>query len=307
MKKMTTEHLSIAAFRPKTLANVLAFPEGSYKFPRTESVEGNPHARKLLFSKFKLVSKLHEIKAKMQKHRIYDGFDIDVSMNAHKTLEITLVMRNKKTESLDIPNTVISNDKQERRDVISIVKKAINAKIGVDYESYRSLPLKNGVSIIFFNYVHITKSCYQLAKTVEKQLHYYDVRCFVNGDGLVINCTKRDTHNLDVPFGLKKLPPTVEVQPIVENIPETVVETVETVAQPVEQTVVETVTEYLSLSEQINKTVKELRVAGRSIKDIKTHLGCSDAEMLELLDVNNTTLFKHVEKLARLNNTSFVI
>jgi hypothetical protein len=306
MKKMTTDHLAIAAFRPKTLVTVLAFPEGSYKFPRTESVAGNPHARKLLFSKFKLVSKLSEIKSKMQKNRIYDGFDIDVHMNSHKTLEITLVMRNKKNESSEsIPNVVISqsDDKQERREVISIVKKAIKAKVNVDYESYRSVPLKNGVSVIFFNYVHITQSCYQLAKAIERQLHYYDVKCFFNGDGLVVNCTKHETHNLDVPFGLKTIPTTV-----VQSIEKTIVEpVVEIIAPPVEQPVVETVVEYLSLSEQINKTIKQLLANGLSIRDIKNQLGCSDAEMLELLDINNTTVFKHVEKLAKWNNTNFVI
>jgi biotin operon repressor len=119
----------------------------------------------------------------------------------------------------------------------------------------------------------------------------------------VVNCTKHETHNLDVPFGLKTIPTTV-----VQSIEKTIVEpVVEIIAPPVEQPVVETVVEYLSLSEQINKTIKQLLANGLSIRDIKNQLGCSDAEMLELLDINNTTVFKHVEKLAKWNNTNFVI
>lgn len=298
MKTPTVDHLSIAAFRPTVLANVLNFPKDAYKFPRTEPVEGIPNARRLLFSKFKLASQIANFTEKMRKHRIYNGFDIQMQMNSYKTLEVTLVMQNK------VVPTAADADadaalRQERTSVRKSIAEALDIKNKRDYYGYRSKNIDNGCEILFCQYDKI-EPCGKLASIIERKLHYYDVTCLFNGDGLVVTCIKQENPTRDIPHGLKALPTVTELV-----IPKEVVE--HAVAPVIVNPDVETVEAKVpSIKQQIIDCLQGMINNGTSIQYIKHQLECSDAELIGLLDVDNHTVScETVSKLSKIANTKF--
>jgi hypothetical protein len=303
MKTITTEHLSVAAYRPTKLANLLAFPEGSYLHPRTEEIKDNPYARKLLFSKFELESQIHEIKDKMQQHKIYDGFDIDVRMNSHRTLEITLIMKNKGTTISSIEQAA-NSEKQEYYAVRSIVKKVVGGKVHTHFKQFSGKNIDGGYEFTFIDYI-LPRHCGKLSKDIERQMSNYTVTSLLNGIGLIITCMKDDTATLNIPYGLKEIEKPIIVEPVTEVVVE------EAMAEDVvveEFFAHEVVIETPTFKQQIINSIQGLMAKGLSLQTIKSVLNCSDAEMLELMDINSTVVsFDVIERLTKLSNTKFII
>jgi hypothetical protein len=301
MRTPTVEHLSIDAFRPTILATVLNFPKDSYKFPRTVPVKGMPHARRLLFSKFKLASQIEKFTEKLRKHITYKGFDIQMEMNSRKTLEVTLVMQIKPAPTSTVDESAF---RQERTSVRKSIAAALNIKNKEDYYGYRSKNIHNGCEILFCQYTKI-EPCGRLANIIKRKLHYYDVTCLFNGEGLVVTCTKQENPTREIPHGLKELPTITEViipKEVVEHAGEPVI-VKSTVEEVTESTIV---TKVPSIKQQIIDCLQEMINSGTSIQYIKHRLECSDAELLGLLDVDNHTVScETVARLSKIANTKF--
>jgi hypothetical protein len=303
MKTITTEHLSIAAYRPTKLATLLAFPEDSYLNPRTEQIKDNPHARKLLFSKFKLVSRINEIKGMMQQHRIYDGFDIDVKLNVHQTLEITLVMKNK-GPSISSIEQAANIEKQEYYAIRSIVKKTVGGKIHTHFKQFNGKTIEGGYEFTFSDYV-VPRHCGKLNKDIERKMSNYTVTSLVNGTGLIITCMKDDNRSLDIPYGLKELEKPIIVEPVAEVVIEQAIAD-EIIVEDIIAT--EVVVETPPFKQQIINSLNGLMTKGLTIKTISSELKCSDAEMLELFDPNSMAIsFDVIDRLSKLSNSTFII
>lgn len=303
MTTIMTEHLSIAAYRPTKLATLLAFPEDSYLNPRTEQIKDNPHARKLLFSKFKLVSRINEIKSMMQKHRIYDGFDIDVKLNAHQTLEITLVMKNK-GPSISSIEQAANIEKQEYYAIRSIVKKTVGGKIHTHFKQFNGKTIEGGYEFTFSDYV-VPRHCGKLNKDIERKMSNYTVTSLVNGTGLIITCLKDDNRSLDIPYGLKEIEKPIIIEPVTEVVIEQAIAE-EIIVEDISAT--EVVVETPPFKQQIINSLNGLMTKGLTIKTIAAELKCSDAEMLELFDTNSmASSFQVIDRLSKLSNTTFII
>jgi hypothetical protein len=324
MRTNSTEHLSIAAFRPQKLADILAFPEGTYKFPRTAEVKGNPHARKLIFSKFTSLSNIQDIKVMMAQHKIYDGFDIDVNINSQATLMITLSMKNKVNPVLPehtpimpvLHNVDIGN--QEYYAVRSKIKRIVGAKINLQYRKFESKRIEGGYEFSYYGFKE-TRNCTELSKRIKRMVPNFEVQAILNGHGLIITCVKPDSLSLEIPYALKEFvnynnvevdaKNTAMVIPSVSIVSETI-ETVEPVVEATKNdvTVEEESTKLLTFNQQINNSIERLMGKGLSINTIKSELKCSDAEMLALWDINNTEFSVTVlERLAKLSNSVFII
>lgn len=296
----STAHLLNPAFKPGNLITLLGFPDGSYCNPRTSPVDNDPHARTLLFSQFQLLSDIPRLPDLMKQHRIYSGYDIQVNLTKLNTLEVTLT----KIDRTDSPHE--SNDsffssprytsnnteeKEEYSQMRLVVKNVIGGKVTEDYLSYRSKPTYDGYAFLFAGWKHAA-ICEVALKNLQVRFSNFNVTGMVNNDGLYISCIRKDTQNL-IPFALKELSP---VSHIVEDV----------VAEPVIADAPVITNDSTSLGHRISGNIQSLMHSGMSIRTIQQELGCTDSDMMNMLDINSTTVVvEFVQKLGKLSNTTF--
>jgi hypothetical protein len=187
------------------------------------------------------------------------------------------------------PRTTKPYNKLELEKLRVIVKNLIGPGF-----NYRSIPTDAGYEFLFFG-VHKSNIRDKVVAQLKKRYPNFIIRGEIGGVGLYLFITKNDNGTIPLPYGLKELLP---------------VETGERIVEPVERIVepVAPVTENVSLPNQIINAIHALMISGTSIKTIKNELDCSDADMMELLDINSTVvLYDTIKKLGKLSNTTFTI
>lgn len=215
------------------------------------------------------------------------------SMNAHRTLEITLAMKNK-GPSISSIEQAENMEKQEYYAVRSLVKQVVGGKIHTHFSKFNGQTIDGGYEFTFFDY-KLPRHCGKLNKDIERKMSNYTVTSLVNGTGLIITCMKDDAYSLGIPYGLKELP-----IPVTELVVESA--TVEEIV--VDEVVVETPT----FKQQIANSLNGLMAKGLSLTTIKSELQCSEGELLALFDINSHDIsFDAVNRLSKLANTKFVI
>ena len=280
--RTNTTKVKAPAFKPSNLITLLGWPVGSYSNSCTQTITGYPNSRKLIFYRFRLVDVIPKLATIMKQHKLYADYDIDVNLTKSHALVITLFSNNMNTMPQLSPRTTKPYNKLELEKLRVIVKNLIGPGF-----NYRSIPTDAGYEFLFFG-VHKSNIRDKVVAQLKKRYPNFTIRGELGGVGLYLFITKNDNGTIPLPYGLKELLP---------------VETVERIVEPVAP-----VTENVSLPNQIINAIHSLMISGTSIKTIKNELDCSDADMMELLDINSTVvLYDTIKKLGKLSNTTFTI
>jgi hypothetical protein len=279
-----TDHLANPAFKPSTLVHLLNFPKGSYCYPRTRPLPDGPHARKILLSQFTLIDTIPKIPDLMKQHNIYSGYDINVNFTKLNTLEIILKKLNYVEPSHKSNVSVISSKKYSNAsdDEFELIKNTVKHIIGgtvpTDYSSFRSKRTYDGYAYIFADWAH-DNVCEAALKNLKTRFSNFNINAIINVDGLYISCIKKDT-NSPLPFALKETTTVKRSAPVSKDV-----------------------SIRLPLKQLINVTIKSLMSKGMSFSSIQQTLGCSDAELIDMLDSSISSVnCDYVDILLALDN-----
>jgi uncharacterized lipoprotein YehR (DUF1307 family) len=208
---------------------------------------------------------------------MYADYLIDVKLTTANALVVTLTCN--KLNILQIsPRTTKPYNKPEFDKLRLVVKNLIGS-----YYRYRSVPTDDGYEFLFFG-VKKPSICDLVVTNLEHRYTNFTIRGEVGAVGLYLFITRKDVKPLQ--YGLKELLPMEDIK----------------------QNTRESSSEDISLNLQLINAIYSLITSGTSIKTIKHELDCSDAEMIELLDIDSTELsYKNIKKIGKLSNTTFTI
>lgn len=263
-----TAHLAIPAFKPTTMINVLALPRSAYHKAKTEAVPDVPNARKIVFTKFTLSKDIPKISALIKQNTYYKDYDIDIKFTSWKSLEVTVSRLNQALDIQQSSKKSITND-TELEFLNHIVKTVIGGTIPTDYSSFRSKSTHDGYAFFFSEWKHGAVDEASI-KNLEIRCSNFNIIPIINNDGLYLSFVKKDA-NSPVQYALKELP-------TVETVDETVATVTKNSASP------------LPLKQQVSATVKSLMSKGMTLSSIQQTVGCTEAELVDMLDSSIPTI-----------------
>jgi len=269
-----TAHLAIPAFKPTTMINVLALPRSAYHKAKTEAVPDVPNARKIVFTKFTLSKDIPKISALIKQNTYYKDYDIAVKYTSRRSLEITVSSLNQVLDIQHSPVVDNSSKKGHTNDtelefLNHIVKTVIGGTIPTDYSSFRSKSTHDGYAFFFSEWKHGAVDEASI-KNLEIRCSNFNIIPIINNDGLYLSFVKKDA-NSPVQYALKELP-------TVETVEETVATVTKNSASP------------LPLKQQVSATVKSLMSKGMTLSSIQQTVGCTEAELVDMLDSSIPTI-----------------
>jgi len=263
-----TAHLAIPAFKPTTMINVLALPRSAYHKAKTEAVPDVPNARKIVFTKFTLSKDIPKISALIKQNTYYKDYDIDIKFTSWKSLEVTVSRLNQVLDIQQSSKKSITND-AELEFLNHIVKTVIGGTIPTDYSSFRSKSTHDGYAFFFSEWKHGAVDEASI-KNLEIRCSNFNIIPIINNDGLYLSFVKKDA-NSPVQYALKELP-------TVETVEETVATVTKNASSP------------LPLKQQVSATVKSLMSKGMTLSSIQQTVGCTEAELVDMLDSSIPTI-----------------
>jgi hypothetical protein len=263
-----TAHLAIPAFKPTTMINVLALPRSAYHKAKTEAVPDVPNARKIVFTKFTLSKDIPKISALIKQNTYYKDYDIDIKFTSWKSLEVTVSRLNQALDIQQSSKKSITND-TELEFLNHIVKTVIGGTIPTDYSSFRSKSTHDGYAFFFSEWKHGAVDEASI-KNLEIRCSNFNIIPIINNDGLYLSFVKKDA-NSPVQYALKELP-------TVETVEETVATVTKNASSP------------LPLKQQVSATVKSLMSKGMTLSSIQQTVGCTEAELVDMLDSSIPTI-----------------
>jgi hypothetical protein len=250
------------------MINVLALPRSAYHKAKTEAVPDVPNARKIVFTKFTLSKDIPKISALIKQNTYYKDYDIDIKFTSWKSLEVTVSRLNQALDIQQSSKKSITND-TELEFLNHIVKTVIGGTIPTDYSSFRSKSTHDGYAFFFSEWKHGAVDEASI-KNLEIRCSNFNIIPIINNDGLYLSFVKKDA-NSPVQYALKELP-------TVETVEETVATVTKNASSP------------LPLKQQVSATVKSLMSKGMTLSSIQQTVGCTEAELVDMLDSSIPTI-----------------